>query len=92
MYDIMGLGWVRMLVTRSNLRTLLFKSRATYLVKSSSKKVRIFVLILSRSSLIMGCVSSKSKPVGTIFLKVGQNVCFDDISIMINHGSDGVKK
>jgi len=29
---------------------------------------------------------------GPIFLKAGQNVCFDDISLMIDHWSDEVKK
>ena len=68
----------------------------------------MFVLIISRSGLIMGGMGSKSRSLGqilvkfclqsrghsidAIFLKLAQNVCLDNISVKFDSGWDGVKK
>ena len=68
----------------------------------------MFVLIISRSSSIMGGMGSKSRSLGqtlvkfclqskghsidAIFLKLAQNVCLDNISVKFDHGLEGVKK
>ena len=79
----------------------------TFLVLSSKKLIRMFVLIISRSSLIMGQFGSKSgsldKILGksclrsrghifcTFFLKVGQNVFLDNISVNFDLGLGTVR-
>ena len=76
-------------------------------MQSSSDLLRMFVLIISWSSLIMGGMGSKSRSLGqilvksclhslghifgSVFLRVAQNVCLEDISIRFDHGWDGVK-
>ena len=81
---------------------------ATVLTKSSSNLLRVFVLMISRSSSIMGgmgstsrslgqileksCLYSSSNISGPIFLKLAQNVCLNDILVKLNHWWDGVNK
>ena len=68
---------------------------ATVLAQTSSNLPSTIVLIISRMSLIMGWIGSKSRSLGQIleesclhskghifgpiFLKLGQTVCLDDI-------------
>ena len=62
-----GQSWVQIQVTRSNLRKNLFTLQGPqFLVQSSSNMVRMFVLIISQSSSIKGCVGSKSRSSGQI--------------------------
>ena len=95
-------------VTRSNLReNLVYTLGATILAQSSSKLLKMIVLMISRSSLIMDGRGSKSRSqgqifeksshsrghiFGAIFLKHAQNVCFDDVSIKLNQEWDRVRK
>ena len=81
---------------------------ATVLIQSSSNLLRMFILMMSRSSSIMGGVGSKSRSLGQIkvksclhsrghifspiFLKLAQNVCLDNIWVKFEHGWGGVKK
>ena len=69
--------------------------QATFFKGSSSKLVRMFILMKSRSSLILGHMGSKTRSVGQIieklcvlyrghifqwiFLIIGQNVHLDDV-------------
>ena len=81
---------------------------ATFLSQSFSIFIRMFVLMMSRSSSIMGGAGSKSRSLGQIlvkscyhsrnhifgltYLKLAQNVCLDDVSVKFDHGWDRVKK
>ena len=97
------LGWVGT-KSRSHcqvLETSCLHSRATFVAQSSSNLLRIFVLIIFRSSSIMGWVGSKSRSPGQIlekycllyrghifypiFLKLAQNVCLANSLVKFNH-------
>ena len=90
-----GSGRVKKQVSRSNLRKTLFMLQGPhFFTHSSLNLVKIFILIISQTSLNIGQVGSKSRSVGQIleklclwsrghifgpiFLKLGQNVCLDD--------------
>ena len=80
---------------------------ATILTQTSLNLLSTIVLMISQTSLIMGQMGSKSRSLGQfleesclhsrghifspIFLKVGQNVCLDNISVKFDHGSIKVK-
>ena len=73
----------------------MYALEATFLVQYSSKLVRMFALVKSGMSLKMGHVGSKTRSLGQILekpficsgchifsptlLKIGQNVCLDNI-------------
>mgnify|MGYP001562769297 CR=1 FL=1 len=81
---------------------------AAGLIQSSSNLLRMFALMISRTSSIMGGVGSKSRSLGQIveksclrarghifgpiFLKLAQDVCLDDISDEFDNGWGRVKK
>ena len=89
-------------------RNLVYKLEATYLAQTSSNLIRMFILIISGTSLNMGQVGSKSRSVGQIlgkpclrsrghifcliFFKLGQDVYLDDIWARFEFGSGRVKK
>ena len=86
---------------------LVYALEATVLVGYSRKLVRMFVSMKSRTSSKMGHVGSKTRSLGQILekpcvrsrghifsrilMKVGQDVCLDDISDEFENGSRGVK-
>ena len=77
-------------------------------IQSSSNLVRMFVLITFQSSSIIGqfmsksrslgqfleksCLHSRGHSFGSIFFRLGQNVCLGNISVKFDHGLGGVKK
>ena len=65
-------GWdgVKTYTTRSNLsKNFVYSLGATVLMQSSSNLLRMFVLIISGSSSIMGGMGSKSRSLGQILVK-----------------------
>ena len=89
-------------------RNLVYKLEATYLAQTSSNLIRMFILIISGTSLNMGQVGSKSRSVGQIlgkpclhstghifypiFFKVSQDVYLDNVWDKFEYGLGRVKK
>ena len=81
---------------------------STFLIQSFSNLVRMFVSMMWWTLLKMGVVGSKSRSLGQIlekpclhsrghnfcpiFLKLGQNVCFDHVMNPIENGCGRIKK
>ena len=88
-------------------KNVVYALKAILSAQYSWKLLRMFALIISLTSLKMGhdgwktrslgqilekpCVSSRSHILYLILLKVGQNVCLDDIWVAFENGSCGVK-